>query len=176
MSRLSEINILCLGELTAQKSSFLSFYSHSPSDDAYKVYAHREGREGEGEVVVFLHEVEELEDVEVYLKYPFDAILFFVQIDQFHNTARNILDALQLYSQTNGSNVYKVPFRVVALSDRYYQSYDDIGRGDRQRLELELEGILDAGQIVYVEFNCGYRESLSGFYRAILKEEAGGIK
>ncbi len=57
--------------------------------------------------------------MEVYLKYPFDAIIFFVQIDQFHNTARNILDTLQLFSQTNGANVYKIPFRVVALSQKY---------------------------------------------------------
>ena len=57
--------------------------------------------------------------MEVYLKYPFDAIIFFVQIDQFHNTARNILETLQLFSMTNGANVYKIPFRVVALSQKY---------------------------------------------------------
>jgi hypothetical protein len=66
MSKVSEINILCVGELTAQKTSFLSFYSQSPSDQAYKVYAHREALKEEGrrferdeekELVVFLHEV-----------------------------------------------------------------------------------------------------------------------
>ena len=80
--------------------------------------------------------------MEVYLKYPFDAILFFVQIDHFHNTAKNILDTLQLFSQINGTNVYKVPFRVVALSERSEQHYDDIGRGDKHRLIDELDGIL----------------------------------
>ena len=42
MSKVSEINILCVGELTAETSSFLSFYSQSPSDQAYRIYAYRE--------------------------------------------------------------------------------------------------------------------------------------
>ena len=43
MSKVSEINILCVGELTAETSSFLSFYSQSPSEQGNRIYAYREG-------------------------------------------------------------------------------------------------------------------------------------
>jgi hypothetical protein len=114
--------------------------------------------------------------MEVYLKYSFDAILFFVKIDAFHNTSKNILDTVHIYSQINGTNVYKIPFRVVVVSDKNDNYYDDIGYGDKQRIWLEISNILSEDQIIFVEFNGNYKPKLSHFYRAILSDEALGIK
>lgn len=83
---------------------------------------------------VFFHEIEEREGMEVYLKYSFDAILFFVRIDAFHNTANKILGCILQYSQINGGNVYKIPVSIVALSQIGKQKYNDIGYGDKQSL------------------------------------------
>ena len=49
------INLLCVGDITSGKSTFLTRYTHQPSDEGrYKVYIRKIGN-----VVVSLHEVEE---------------------------------------------------------------------------------------------------------------------
>jgi hypothetical protein len=81
--------------------------------------------------------------MEVYLKYPFDALLFFVRIDAFHNTEYNILDTILMYSQANGENVYKIPLKVVVISEKNSLHYNDIAYGDKKLLFDEVYRILE---------------------------------
>lgn len=110
-----------------------------------------------------------MDGIEVYLKYPFDAILFFVKIDEFHNTAKHFLETIQLYSRISGMNVYKIPLRIVAVSNKTGKYYDSIGRGDKMRLSVEVAHLINEDQIIFVEFNGKYNERLSRFYREIIK-------
>jgi hypothetical protein len=114
--------------------------------------------------------------VEVYLKSHFDGILFFVRIDDFHNTSRNVLESLAQYSQISGNNVYKIPIKIVVISAKSHSTYDDIGYGEKRRLREEVSNIFEEGQIIYVESDDSYQRELTKFYREILAEEAIGIK
>jgi hypothetical protein len=67
--------------------------------------------------------------VDVYLRASFDGILFFVRIDDFHNTCKNVLESLGLYSQISGNNVYKAAIKIVVISSKNGGNYDDIGYG-----------------------------------------------
>ncbi len=79
--------------------------------------------------IVYLHEIEEKVGVDVYLNNSYDGILFFVKIDDFHNTSRNVVDSLALYSQASGCNIYQIPIKIIVISSRRGQNYDDIAYG-----------------------------------------------
>ena len=74
--------------------------------------------------MVFLHEVEEREGVEVYYKYPFEGVLFFVRGADCTSPNSRILEKLNLISQQNGVNVYDIPVGVIILGtlhdDKHY--------------------------------------------------------
>lgn len=56
--------------------------------------------------------------MEVYLKYPYDGILFFVNVLSFHNTASGIMENLILFSQHSGINVFKIPIMAVLMAQK----------------------------------------------------------
>lgn len=126
--------------------------------------------------MVYLHEIEDKLGVDVYLKFPFDALLFFVRIDDFHNTSRNVLEAMNCFSSASGNNFYRVPVRIVALSSKAQGKYNDISYGDKRKLREEVSGILDEDQIIYVESDGTFKAELSTFYRQIVRSEAEGVK
>jgi hypothetical protein len=66
-------------------------------------------------------------------------------------------------------NVYKIPIRIVAVSNRTETFYDSIGRGDKIRLSVEISHLINQEQIIFVEFNGKYNEKLSRFYKEIIK-------
>lgn len=126
--------------------------------------------------MVYLHEIEDKLGVDVYLKFPFDALLFFVRIDDFHNTSRNILEAMNCFSSASGNNVYRIPVRIVALSSKTQGRYNDISYGDKRKLREEVSGILNEDQIIYVESDGSYKTELASFYHQIVRNEGEGIK
>lgn len=173
---MSELNILCAGELTSGCSTFLERLTRTAkTESSYKIFVGRE-KAGLDSFPVFYHEIEEREGMEVYLKYSFDAILFFVRIDAFHNTARKMLECILQYSQINGGNVYKIPVSIVALSQISHQHYNDIGYGDKQALCSEVSSIVEQGQIIFVESDQQYECRLSQLFRSIKKGEGKGVK
>jgi hypothetical protein len=44
-------------------------------------------------------QINKAEGIDVYLKYSYNVVLFFVKIDAFHNTTKNILKNKLFYSQ-----------------------------------------------------------------------------
>ena len=62
--------------------------------------------------------MEEKVGVDVYLNNSYDGILFFVKIDDFHNTRRNVVDSLALYSQVSGCNIYQIPIKIIVISSK----------------------------------------------------------
>lgn len=173
---MNELNILCAGEPSSGCSTFLEVYtSAARAESTHKIFVGRE-KLGPAAFPVFFHEIEEREGMEVYLKYSFDAILFFVRIDAFHNTASKILDCILQYSRINGGNVYKIPVSVVALSQIGTQQYNDIGYGDKQALCSEVSSIVEQGQIIFVESDRLYESRLSRLFKAVKKGEGKGVK
>jgi hypothetical protein len=76
---------------------------------------------------------------------------------------------IQLYSRISGINVYKIPLRIVVVSNKTDKHYDSIGRGDKMGLWIEVSHLLSEDQIIFVEFNGKYKEKLSKFYKEIVK-------
>lgn len=114
MHSIKELNILCVGEIQAGKSSFLCHYTGSKEEDSiYKIFLKKHN-----DLAVFLHELES--EVEVYLKYPYDGILFFMDLVNFHKTSQNILKWLELCSEHNGINIFKIPLRVIVMKTNQF--------------------------------------------------------
>lgn len=174
MQSCGELNILCVGELMAGKSTFLEGYTSSdPSQEHFKVFLRREQKLAS---VVYLQEVEEREGGEVYLRGGFDGVLFFVKIDHFHNTVRNVLESLAQLSAASGANLYKIPIRAVVISNKNGQDYDDIAPCEQRRFQEEVSSLLTPEQIIFVESGRAYEKELSDFYRELLEGSAVGIK
>ena len=145
----SELNILCVGELMAGKSTFLESYTGYESESQqYKIFMKQEKKIKK---TVFLHEIEEREGMDAYFKYPFNALLFFVRIGDFHNSSKNLLQFLNSYSSLSGSNVYKVPVAVIVLSSKLDDCYNDISYSEKRAFEDEINSIVQLDQIIYVE-------------------------
>lgn len=100
--------------------------------------------------MLYLQEVEDREGGEVYLRGGFDGVLFFVKIDHFHNTARNVLESLSLLSAASGANFYKIPIRAVVISNKNGQDYDDIAPCEQRRFQEEVSSLLAPEQIIFV--------------------------
>lgn len=150
------MNILCIGELMAGKSTFLEAYTGSdPTEEYFKIFLRRENAVGGG-CMVYLHEIEERVGVDVYLKGGFDGILFFAKIEDFHNTSKNVLESLALFSQATGSNVYKIPIKIVVISSKNGEEYDDIGYGEKRSFRDEVSSLFSESQIIYVESDHAY--------------------
>lgn len=56
--------------------------------------------------------------MDAYLSYPYDGVLYFLNIHEFHNPHWAILDQLAQISKLNGSNIYSIPIKVMALSSK----------------------------------------------------------
>lgn len=56
--------------------------------------------------------------MDAYLSYPYDGVLYFLNIHEFHNPHWTILDQLAQISKLNGSNIYSIPIKVIALSSK----------------------------------------------------------
>jgi septin family protein len=58
MSKKMELNILCAGELTSGRSTFLENYTKTKvEEEKYKIFVHEE-RRNEESLVVYFHEIE----------------------------------------------------------------------------------------------------------------------
>ena len=56
--------------------------------------------------------------MDAYLSYPFDGVLYFLNINEFHNPHWAILDQLSQISKLNGSNIFKIPIKLIVLSSK----------------------------------------------------------
>ncbi len=138
----------------AGKSTFLESYTGCESESQqYKIFVRQEKTIKK---TVFLHEIEEREGMDAYFRYPFDALLFFVRIGDFHNSSKNLLQFLNSYSSISGSNVYKVPVAVTVLSSKMDDSYNDICYSEKRAFEEEISRIVQLDQIIYVESDQTY--------------------
>lgn len=63
-------------------SNFLQYYTHSPPENShYTVYPKTYNQQN----TVFFHEVKERFGMDAYFSYPFDGILYFLNIHDYHN-------------------------------------------------------------------------------------------
>lgn len=51
-------------------------------------------RDKSSNTIIFLHEVEERAGIDAYLRYPYDGILYFLNIDDFHNPYTAVLETV----------------------------------------------------------------------------------
>jgi hypothetical protein len=57
---------------------------------------------------------------------------------------------LSLLSQESGLNVYKIPIKIVVISTKNGQEYDDISYGEKRSFKDEVNNIVTEEQIIYV--------------------------
>jgi hypothetical protein len=103
-------DILCIGEIRAGKSYFLSQFTHDESPEklhsAYDIYSRKvNGR------FVYFHELSEEEPV--YLEQGYNGVLFFVDLVNSWNAVSTILQWVELISRLTGTNIFKIPVRVI---------------------------------------------------------------
>jgi hypothetical protein len=133
----NEINLLCVGDVLSGKSSFLENYTNSNQEQLhYRVYPVRDGQN-----IVFLHEVEERCGMDAYLSYPYDGILYFLNIHDFHNPYSAILETVAQFSRLSGANVYSIPIRIVVLSAKSLP-YFDISHTNKRHFLEQVEDLI----------------------------------
>ena len=107
--------------------------------------------------------------MEAYLTYPFDGVLYFLDINEFHNPHWGILDQLSQISKLNGGNIFKIPIKLVVLSSKK-QPYYNINEKDKLNFIRQLDGMIEQSMIIFVEDENEYAEQLTQFYRSILAD------
>jgi hypothetical protein len=100
--------------------------------------------------LVYLHEVEEREGMDAYFSYPFDGVLYFLNISDFHNPRFAILDQLVQISKVNGSNIFKIPLKVVVLPTKKH-TFESISAVEKINLIGQLKGMVDQSMVEFVE-------------------------
>jgi hypothetical protein len=56
--------------------------------------------------------------MEVYLKYPYDGLIFFVNVQSYHNTDSVLMEHMVSFSRHSGINAYKIPILAVMLAQQ----------------------------------------------------------
>ena len=112
--------------------------------------------------------------MDAYLSYPFDGVLYFLNIHEYHNPHWGILDQLSQISKLNGTNIFKIPLKIIVLSSKK-QSYLSISQRDKKNFVRQLEEIVDESMIVFVQDDHQYHCKLGQFIRQIIFQEAKGI-
>ena len=69
--------------------------------------------------------------MDAYWSYPYDGVLYFVNINEFHNPHWGILDQLSQISKLNGTNIFKIPIKIIVLSSKK-QPYLSISNQDKK--------------------------------------------
>ena len=82
--------------------------------------------------------------------------LYFLNIDEFHNPCWGIINQLSQISRLNGTNIFKIPVKIVVLSAKKLP-YLGIGQNEKKEFVRQLEGMIDESMILFVEDDCGYR-------------------
>lgn len=88
--------------------------------------------------------------MDAYLSYPYDGVLYFLNINEFHNPQWAIIDQLAQMSKLNGTNIFKIPIKLVVLSSKQ-APYLSISQHDKKNLISQLEGMVDQSMIVFVD-------------------------
>jgi hypothetical protein len=91
--------------------------------------------------VVFFHEVKERIGMDAYFSYPFDAILYFLNINDYHNPQYAIIEQLAQISKLNGTNIFKMPVKVLVLSSKT-SCFSHIREWEKENLKKQLEGMV----------------------------------
>ena len=101
------LDILCVGETSAGKSSFLRSYTQDTSEqEIYRIFVKRVD-----ETVVYFYELEQEE--ELYMEKKYDGILFFIDFVNNWQVTDNVLKWLDMQSRNTGMNMFKIPIRVI---------------------------------------------------------------
>lgn len=133
------LDLLCIGERSAGKSTFLRQYTGDHShQDLYQVLIKRVG-----DKFVYFHDL--CEEEELYLEKKYDGILFFLDFVSNWKAAENILKWLEMQSRGTGTNIFKIPIKVIVnrvTAHPYANKW-------KYMLNRELESILDPEQIFY---------------------------
>ena len=69
-----------------------------------------------------------------------------------------------MLSQASGVNVYKIPIKIVVISSKNAQEYDDIAYGDKRSFKDEVNNIVTEEQVIYLESGRCYQSQLTAFY------------
>ena len=88
--------------------------------------------------------------MEAYWSYPFDGVLYFLNINEYHNAHWAILDQLSQISKLNGTNIFKIPVKIIVLASKK-QPYLNISQRDKKNFINSLSGFIDESMIVFVE-------------------------
>lgn len=87
--------------------------------------------------------------MDAYLSYPYDGVLYFLNIHEFHNPCWAILDQIAQISKLNGQNIYTIPIKLVVLSSKQLPYYS-ITENDKQNLVAQLSGTIKRDMIIFV--------------------------
>lgn len=88
--------------------------------------------------------------MDAYLSYPYDGVLYFLNINEFHNPQWAILDQLSQISKLNGTNIFKIPLKLIVLSSKQ-KPYLTITPHDKINFIKQLEGLIDKSMIIFVD-------------------------
>lgn len=94
--------------------------------------------------------------MDAYLSYPYDGVLFFLNINEYHNPQWSIVDQLAQISKLNGTNIYKIPIKVVVLSSKK-MPYLNITSKDKRNLLKQLDGMVEESMVTFVEDESRYQ-------------------
>ena len=88
--------------------------------------------------------------MDAYLTYPYDGVLYFLNINEFHNPQWAILDQLAQISKLNGTNIFKIPIKLVVLSSKK-MPYLTISPQDKKNFISQLKDLIDQSMIIFVD-------------------------
>lgn len=56
--------------------------------------------------------------MDAYFSYPFDAVLYFLNINDYHNPQYSIIEQLAQISKLSGINIFKMPLKVMVIPSK----------------------------------------------------------
>lgn len=101
--------------------------------------------------------------MDAYLSYPYDGVLYFLNIHEFHNPCWTILDQLTQLSKLNGTNIYSIPMKVIVLSSKI-RNYESINPIEKRNFLRQLDGMISESMVIFVENNDSHINKLNDFY------------
>ena len=88
--------------------------------------------------------------MDAYFSYPFDGVLYFLNINDYHNPQFSIIEQLAQISKLNGSNIFKIPLKIMVLSSKHLP-YSSIRQSEKENLQNQLTGMVQNSMIIFIE-------------------------
>jgi len=88
--------------------------------------------------------------MDAYFSYPFDGVLYFLNISDYHNPQFAIIEQLAQISKLNGVNIFKMPLKVMVLSSKKHP-YLSMRHSEKENLKKQLAGMVQNSMIIFIE-------------------------